>query len=390
MKVNYQLVTLGLPNHFRQTVIDTLLKQVDELGIGRDALDLLDETNYFDTHENNAPTVALYFGGSSIDFPHQAVLDDLIHGAAYVLPVVETLVGFSSLVPEQLSGINGFELGGDADVEPLVAAILEGFSLLRNSRRLFISYKRSDSSGVAIQLFEELERAGFDVFLDTHSIRPGDPVQEELMHRMADTDVVVLLNSPEFLDSFWTTQELAEASGMSVAILQLVWPGTNTLNDSQLTIPLSLEEDDFSAGGSANSSSTLNPKIVQDVISKVEGLRARALAARQDNLTTEFKRVADKKSILIELQPQKYFSLEYDGRKKIIIPTIGVPQAFTYNQSDTRVKKYIASSDYDVYLLYDHKNIKERWLEHLSWLDAHLPVKSFKIVDAESWLTNNI
>jgi hypothetical protein len=390
MKVHYQFVTVGLQNSFRQTVIDTLLRRVEDLGIDCNEIDVLDSTNYFEKHANNAPTVALYFGGSSTSFPDQAILDDLILGAAYVLPVVQTLDGFSCFVPAQLSGINGFKLGSDADIEPLVAAILEGFSLLRNSRRLFISYKRSDSTGIAIQLYEELERAGFDVFLDTHSIRPGDPVQEELMHRMADTDVVVLLNSPGFLESFWTTEELAEASGMSIAILQLNWPGIASLDDSQLTIPISLQEPDFSPKGSADRLATLNPNVIQNLISSVEGLRARALAARQDNLTTEFKRVADKKSVPIELQPHKYFSLECGGRKKIIIPTIGVPQAFTYNQSDTRVKKYIASSEYDVFLLYDHKNIRELWLEHLSWLDTHLPVKSFKIVDAESWLTNNI
>jgi hypothetical protein len=390
MDVKYQLVTIGQPSRYKQTIIDTLLERVDDLGIDRSSVELLDQDNYFTQHENNAPTVGLYFGGLVSVFPHQKVLDDLIHGAAYILPVVETLDGFNNLVPTQLSGVNGFKLDSHADVELLAAAILEGFSLLRTSRRLFISYKRSDASGVAIQLYEALEKGGFDVFLDTHSIRPGDLVQEELMHRMADTDVVVLLNSPGFLKSFWTTQELAEASGMSIAILQVTWPGVLSLNDSQLTIPLSLDEGAFSGNGSADASSTLQPAVIRDLISKVEGLRARALASRQDKLTTEFKRVADNQSLSVELQPQKYFSFERGGRKKIIIPTIGVPQAFTYNQSDNRVKQYIASSDYDVYLLYDHKNIKERWLEHLSWLDAHLPVKSFKIVDAETWLTNNL
>jgi hypothetical protein len=389
MKVKYQLVTIGYSNPFRQTIVDTFLAKVKDLGIDRDLVEVLTASDYFSKHENNCPTVGLYFGEDNGPFPDTTVLDDLIDGAAYVVPVVDTLVGYTGKVPKKLEGINGFAVSRSSNVEALVSAVLEGFSLLRRSRRLFISYKRSDSSGAAIQLFEALERAGFDVFLDTHSVRPGDAVQEELMHRMADTDVLVLLNSPSFMDSFWTTEELAQASGMSIAILQLVWPGVAPLKDSQLTIPITLDESDFVGGGSTSSSSNLNKSVVDQLISDVEGLRARALASRQDNLTTEFKRVADRKSVAVDLQPHKYFSFEGRGRKKIVIPTIGVPEAFTYNQSDTRVKQYITSSKCDVYLLYDHKNIKERWLDHLSWLDVHLPVKSFKIVDADAWLTNN-
>lgn len=389
MEVNYQLVTLGFEHPQGVKVIETLFDRVEDLGLGRESIDVLDETNYFELHKNNSPTVALYFGKKREDFPHLDVLDDLIHGAAYVLPVVEDLEGFGGRVPEKLRGINGFKLDSDEDVEPLVAAILEGFSLLRTSRRLFISYKRSESTGVAIQLYEALEKAGFDVFLDTHSVRPGDDFQEELWHRLADTDVVVLLNSPNIMASDWTKQELAQASGMSIAILQLVWPGSTPLPNSELTIPLSLTATDFT-GSHTDSDARLNAPIADDIISKVESLRARALAARQDNLTTEFKRVAERRSVAVELQPQKFFSLDGTKGKKVIIPTIGVPQAFTYNQSDDRVRRYITSGAFDVYLLYDHKNIKERWLKHLSWLDNHLPIKSFKIVDAESWLINNI
>ena len=189
--------------------------------------------------------------------------------------------------------------------------------------------------------------------------------------------------------SDWTKQELAQASGMSIAILQIVWPGAVALPSSELTIPLALNATDF-AGSHSDVAARLQSLIVDELVSKVEGLRARALAARQDNLTTEFKRVAERRSVAVDLQPQKFFSLEGTKGKKIIIPTIGVPQAFTYDQSSDKIKRYITSGDYEVHLLYDHKNIKERWIKHLSWLDDYLPIKSFKIVDTESWLIKNI
>ena len=52
-------------------------------------------------------------------------------------------------------------------------------------------------------MYEALESHHFDVFLDTHSIEKGEPFQEELWHRMTDCDVILLLNTPDFLESHW-------------------------------------------------------------------------------------------------------------------------------------------------------------------------------------------
>lgn len=84
-------------------------------------------------------------------------------------------------------------------VSAVVNCALESFRLLRKSRRVFISYKRSESTGVAQQLFDLLIRNGFDPFLDSYSIRPADNFQEELLHRMTDSDVLIQLYTPEFL-----------------------------------------------------------------------------------------------------------------------------------------------------------------------------------------------
>lgn len=46
----------------------------------------------------------------------------------------------------------------------IVNIALESFELLNNTRKIFISYKRNESTSVAIQLFEALEAHNFDVF----------------------------------------------------------------------------------------------------------------------------------------------------------------------------------------------------------------------------------
>ena len=48
----------------------------------------------------------------------------------------------------------------DPDFERDVATVLENFRLLRQDRRLFISYKRDDSRRIAMQLYEALDRRG--------------------------------------------------------------------------------------------------------------------------------------------------------------------------------------------------------------------------------------
>jgi hypothetical protein len=107
----------------------------------------------------------------------------------------------------------------------MVSVAFENFRLLRSERRLFISYRRVESQGIAIQLYEALDALGFDVFLDTHGVPPATDFQSVLWHRLADSDVVVLLDTPDFRTSRWTVQELARANATSLQILHLLWPG---------------------------------------------------------------------------------------------------------------------------------------------------------------------
>ena len=204
---------------------------------------------------------------------------------------------------------------------------------------------------------------------------------------MADTDVVVLLNTPGFLKSNWTTQELAQANAMSIGVLQLIWPTHNLERDAELSIPYQLDESDFGNKKFNDSKSYLVQRTIDKIVSKSESLRARSLAARQDNIVTEFISAAKKIGVVIELQPEKFMVVHRsDGEEVVVIPTIGVPQAFTYNQSEELVSLIKSKKIEGIYVLYDHRNIREKWVKHLAWLDSYLPIKTIKIVEAEKWL----
>lgn len=389
MIFKYQIALIGNKNPLIDEFLKSFFTHIAELGMDASAVVVLDENNFTAEYKNNSPLYCLYFGDTAGNFKNAKILERLMTDASLILPVVDDLKQFSKSIPAELHKINGFELSSSLLIEPLVSVVLEGLGLLRTSRRLFISYKRDESSTVAMQLFEQFEKSGFDVFLDTHSVRPGEPFQDELWHRLADTDIVVLLNTPGFLNSQWTKEELAKANAMQVGILQLIWPTHNVERTAALSIPMQLTATDFGNGKFTDAKSYLTDIIIAKIVEQAESLRARSLAARQDNIVSEFIAAANKLGVTVNLHPEKIITTtKSSGKEYVVIPTIGVPQAFRYNQSEDVVKKLKFTSTPDIYLLYDHINIRNKWLTHLDWLDKHLPVKTIKITDAAKWLQN--
>ncbi len=387
MRYKYQLILLGYKNLRINKIMKTFYKRLRELGFDKSNVIILNKKNFYKEYRANVPSYCLYFGNAKNRFTNLDIIRKLITDAVLILPVVDNLKSFSSYVPKELEGINSFGLSSNLEIEPLVSCILEGLSLLRLSRRIFISYRRVESSAVAIQLYEQLEKAGFDVFLDTHSVRYGDPFQDELWHRLADTDTVVLLNTPGFLNSEWTPKELARANSMSIGILHIIWPNHKPEDIAELSLPFKLKATDFANRNYNSSKSSLREKTIKRIVSSVESWRARSLAARRNNITTEFIKASNKMRIHPRLHPEKFITLQNKQKKRVlIIPTIGVPQAFTYNQSEEIINRIKSKNISETYLLFDHRNIREKWLKHLAWLEQYLPVRTIKIIEIEHWL----
>lgn len=382
--MKYQLIILGGPNKFEQAILDLLFKQIDELGMNRNMLHILKRDNFKNGYHANYPAYCLYMG----DINQETDLDILTilkNDATIILPIVSDLTKFDESIPEILKNQNGFKLSNEEEIPSLVSCILEGFSLIRTSRKVFISYKRSESSHVAIQLYEALEKSGFDVFLDTHSIRPGESFQEELWHRMTDSDIIVLLTTTNFLKSYWTKQELAKANSLSIGIIQVIWPNLKLIPQAQICKPIQLKDKDFDD----DTHKKLVDSIVENIISSTEVLRARTLAARQDNLTSEFISFANQSNVEVTLHPDKFISIYKNNEEYIIIPTIGVPQSLNCNNAEELILRIKQEKPKCIYLLYDHVNIRDKWLRHLEWLNQYLPVQSLKLSESLTILGGN-
>ncbi|MCH7329839.1 toll/interleukin-1 receptor domain-containing protein [Acinetobacter modestus] len=391
MKHHYQLIFMGSIDHrLLPKIKDVFFERIDELGIDRAFFKILDRYN-FEEYTDANPAFCIYMGKrTETSFLDEEIVNKLVKDATLLLPLIdEDYLQFNNLVPKTIQKYNGLSSLGstpEALVNKVVNNALEAFNLLKKKRRAFVSYKRSDSSGVAIQLYEYLEQHNFDVFLDTHSIRKSESFQEELLQRMIDSDVVVLLSTENYLESEWTQKELSEANLASIGLVQIVWPEYTVIQGAQLSEVFKLEASDFINGDFRNVNAKLNEDSLLKIVQFTEALRARTLASRQDKLISTFMHYAQKSEVTATLSSHKFIELEKNGEKSVVVPAIGMPKALNCEESQTLVKSIYEEGLDKIYILYDEIHIRDIWVRHLNWLNEHLPVKTKEIGKVSEWL----
>jgi hypothetical protein len=137
--------------------------------------------------------------------------------------------------------------------------------------------------------------------------------------------------------------------------------------------------------------SKLNPEFVEEIIKLIESVRARNLAARQDNLITEFINIADRFGKKVSIQPERFLTEDLqNGERRIYIPTIGIPQSTSCQLAEIK-NEMLNYGTKSIRLIYDDLRIREKWIDHLEWLNKNLKIdiKTLKKQDFESWLQKN-
>ncbi|MDJ1498409.1 toll/interleukin-1 receptor domain-containing protein [Cytophagaceae bacterium DM2B3-1] len=388
MEYKYQIVLTGTITSATTEITELFYKKLEELQLLSNAYKTINASDFDKEYKGNQPTFVLYFGNSEGNFEDANLVEKLLKDGNIVLPIFYN--SFREEIPPILSNQNGLQYSNDKN-DTIVNLILESFGKLRNSRKVFISYKRDESTSVAIQLYEALEKYNFDVFLDTHSIKPGEPFQDELWHRMTDCDVIVILNTPKFLESNWCKEEIAEANVKQIGVVQLIWPNHILERIAEVCFPINLNENNFINKVYNNKdTSKLTNETVSSIVQQVESVRARNLASRQDNLITEFLNIARTYGKGMNIQPERFITEKLDNKKRrIFIPTVGIPQSIDCDPSSALMKEIDDFSVNEVYLIYDDIRIKEKWLNHLDYLNNHLDVKTIKKQKFDEWLQNH-
>jgi hypothetical protein len=383
----YQLVFLGAKVSIIDNLISLFYSKIEELKLQKEFYEIYSKDN-FSNYKGNQPAFVIYFGDQNGNYEDLKEVEKMLNEGNIVLPVF--FDSFSNEIPAILGNQNGIKYSKLKE-NKIIDLVLESFGKLRNSRKVFISYKRDESTSIAIQLYEALEKNNFDVFLDTHSIKQGEPFQDELWHRMTDCDVILLLNTKKFLESEWCEKEIAEASVKQIGVIQAIWPDHKLERMAEVCFPIKLKESNFIDGIYDDKDlSKLNEKTVEEIVNQVESVRARNLASRQDNLITEFLNSARKHNKVVTIQPERFITEELaDNKRRIFIPSVGIPQSFDCNTSSELKKEIKEYSVDEVYLIYDDVRIREKWIRHLGYLNEYLDVKTIKKQEFDLWLRDN-
>jgi len=170
-------------------------------------------------------SILVVVGDGQNQLAHQAIANwqASAGGPAVVVPVLPDGASLQNALGPQLGTVTAL-LHANA-VKTVVPDILRVARVGGADFRVFISYRRDETQTLAEQMFSELGAAGFRVFLDVSSGRPGRRFPEELVEELADKGLVLVLASPKLPCSHWTRFELAFARTARLGAVVLDLPG---------------------------------------------------------------------------------------------------------------------------------------------------------------------
>ncbi len=360
MTALYQLAVLGSPT-------DAQISELEEIvgtAVGMFNLRLGHEVGWevrpevFNPDQQRS-SAAVFFGGEN---PPLANVAKLLERGIPLLPIASDVNRVNEEIPELLRPLNCLAYTANGP-QRVATALLECAGLLPRQRRVFVSYRRGEARDAALQLFDALSARLFDVFLDTHGIPPAEDFQTMLWHRLCDSDVLVMLDTPGYFESRWTSAEFGRALAKGISVLRVGWPDctpsarTATASRAEL-LP---EEVDAATGRLADSA-------VERICLQLEEVRSQSHAVRSVNLVSNLRNAIQTiGGQLVGVGPNKavYIRLP-DGRNVVVYPTVGVPTSTTLHDASTN------SPDQSVAVVYDHVGLHPRWLGHLDWLGQHI------------------
>ncbi|WP_078041061.1 MULTISPECIES: toll/interleukin-1 receptor domain-containing protein [Burkholderia cepacia complex] len=373
MPALYQLALLGSPTDAQVAQLEAILRQA----VGMFNLRLGDEVDWqvlpdaFNPEQQRS-SAAVFFGGGN---PPLANVVNLLERGIPLLPVASDINQVAAEIPEPLRPLNCLAYA-DGGPQRVATALLECAGLLPRQRRVFVSYRRDEARDAALQLFDALSARLFDVFLDTHGIPPAEDFQTMLWHRLCDSDVLLMLDTPGYFDSRWTSAEFGRALAKGISVLRVGWPDatpsarTATASRAEL-VP---EEVDPATGRLADAA-------VERICLQLEEVRSQSHAVRSVNLVSNLRNAIQTiGGRVIGVGPCKAVYIQLaDGRHVIVYPTIGVPTSTTLHDAT------INSPAQSVAVVYDHVGLHPRWLGHLDWLGQHIHAARWVKASEAGW-----
>jgi hypothetical protein len=228
----YQLLSLYVDfGEIARATEQQIMADLTSLSIDRGRVEIL-HNPLAGSVKKEVPSVALFVGSVKAKADAEVVnlVNELVAANIPILPIVPRGESFSEVIPEALHPINALTWESATAGQKVSARLLRILGLTEKQRRVFVSYRRSDALLMGEQIWEELTKAGFDVFLDRFGIDPAENFQERLADRLGDKAFVLLIESPEASESKWVLHEVNYARKHQLGFLAVTWPATKTQN----------------------------------------------------------------------------------------------------------------------------------------------------------------
>lgn len=373
MTVLYELAVLGTPSD----AVVTELERCVAAATAPFGLRLGDEIawnvrpNAFNPAQTKS-AAAVFFGAAGAPL---ANVESLLRRGVPVLPVVSDITKVHEEIPAALRPLNclAYNAGG---VQRTTSALLECAGLLPRQRRVFVSYRRDEARQAALQLFDAFSTRLFDVFLDTHGIAPAEDFQTMLWHRLCDSDVLVMLDTPNYFGSRWTSAEFGRALAKGISVLRIGWPDSSpsVRTGTASRVELAPDEIDPATG-----------RLAEDAVTRVclqlEAVRSQSHAVRNLNLVSNIRNAVEQiggQVAGVGLNKAVYVRLA-DGRDVVVYPTVGVPTSMTLHDATTN------APDRSVAVVYDPVGLHPNWLVHLDWLGSQIQSARWVKASEAAW-----
>ncbi|MFO1398093.1 MAG: toll/interleukin-1 receptor domain-containing protein [Burkholderiales bacterium] len=356
----YSVCVLGKPTKAQLAALTShVARAVDRFRLDFGDIEVAVNPTKFDPDPTSA-AAAIFFGGKgTVSLKISGVLDV---ASVPVLPVSSQPTSVSKEIPADLRGLNCVFYRGPGGADRVFGALLGCLGMLPRQRRVFLSYRRNESTPVAIQLFAELSARHYDVFLDTHSIGDGVDFQESLWHSLCDVDVLVMLDTPAYFRSRWTAAEYGRALAKGIGVLSVQWPTAQASTITGTSSLVALSTGDFSPDQS------LVPAALDRVCDQLEDFRSLAHATRHLGIVSAVEEAVSRVHGRVEgMDARRAMQIRLRSGKRVVLqPTVGVPTAVTLQQS----LEHAGATESAI--VYDHVGIMPSWVAHMVWLASSI------------------
>ncbi|HEX3460594.1 MAG TPA: toll/interleukin-1 receptor domain-containing protein, partial [Acidimicrobiales bacterium] len=316
---------------------------------------------------SGTPAVTVYFGSTraAADPTVASLIAEAFADGRPVVPVVEDLGAYNSVVPPSLSLINGF-LWRDGDLaRGLALLLLEELGIEERQRRVFISHKRDDGLGAAEQLHDQLTHHGFIPFIDRFAIPPAARVQARIADALEDHAFLLLLETPLAHTSDWVFDEVDYALSHTMGMLVLQWPGNpEPVPGSKGLSREPLESVDLVTD--SHGYEILTDAALDRVVAQVEMAHAQGLVRRRRMLIRSIEEAAIAAGCSSCIPTRSWRLLvEHEGKSTLVGTTPRLPTATDLQDLDQA--RNAVGVDVFALLIHSARMLSPDRREHLIW-----------------------